>query len=294
MNPLTFAFRATVFLSLSSALIAAPPQPLTPAEIAAVQADAATQAPAAAAAHTHARVSLDADLAAAAATSKAATEFIAKAELPAATADPQLAATQALEVKPDATATVVNCEGGVYFDAAEGKLVYLKNVTVKDPRFDLRGANELTIFFGKKPPEPEKKAPAKSQLSAKPDPTSPSFGSKIATNFSEVERIVATGAVKIQIKAVEAKPAIDGNKAIKAREAIEASGAIFTYNPKSDQVILSGGYPWFTQGKTYMRAKQPNLILKLSPETGNFVTQGPWEMGGSLEPKSKPPTTRHP
>ena len=31
--------------------------------------------------------------------------------------------------------------------------------------------------------------------------------------------------------------------------------------------------------------KEPNLILRLSPKTGSFITEGNWEMGGNLEQK---------
>jgi hypothetical protein len=30
---------------------------------------------------------------------------------------------------------------------------------------------------------------------------------------------------------------------------------------------------------------EPDLILRLSPKTGAFVTEGNWQMGGNLEQK---------
>ena len=56
-------------------------------------------------------------------------------------------------------------------------------------------------------------------------------------------------------------------------------------------MILSGGYPWFTQGATYMRAKEPNLILRLFPNTGSFRTEGNWESGGNIQQKEPQPKT---
>ena len=85
---------------------------------------------------------------------------------------------------------------------------------------------------------------------------------------------MATGAVLLDQKPTEA-----------GKEPIKASGAIFTYNIKDDQIILKGGYPWVMQGTTYMRAKEPNLILRISPKAGSFVTEGNWEMGGNLDQK---------
>ena len=154
MNSTTSPLRAAAFLGISlltQSLLAAPPPPLTAGEIAAIQDAAASKAPAAAAANAAAHASLDRDIAAAATATKAAAAFLVQTDLPPAAASAEPAAARPLDITPAATATVINCEGGMYFDADEGVLVYLKNVTVKDPRFDLSGANELKIFFEKKP-----------------------------------------------------------------------------------------------------------------------------------------------
>jgi lipopolysaccharide export system protein LptA len=276
MNSSTSPLRATAFLGISlltQSLLAAPPQPLTAGEIAAIQDAAASKAAAATAANAAAHASLDRDLAAAATASKAAAAFLVQTDLPPAAASAEPAAARPLDITPAATATVINCEGGMYFDADEGVLVYLKNVTVKDPRFDLSGANELKIFFEKKPAKVAKKDETNAPENPKSDKGKAGFGGAVGGNFGDVERIVATGVVKLEQKAAAGK------------EPIKASAAIFTYNLKADQIILSGGYPWFTQGTTYMRAKEPNLILRLSPKTGSFITEGNWEMGGNLEQK---------
>jgi len=263
--------RATALLGvslLSQSLVAAPPKPLTAAEAAAIQADAASKAEAASAAQTLARKNLQTDAAAAATVSKDVSTFLAQADLPAANSDPVPAPAKPLEIQSGPNDTLIHCEGGMYYDADEGVMVYLKNVTVKDPRFNLSGANELKIFFEKKPAKAAKddtKDPSKSTAAE----GSPGAG------FGEVERIVATGAVLI-----EQKPA-------PGKEPIHASGAIFTYNVTADQIILSGGYPWYTQGTTFMRAREPNLTIRISPKTGSFVTEGIWDMGGSLESKKK-------
>ena len=70
------------------------------------------------------------------------------------------------------------------------------------------------------------------------------------------------------------------------KEPIQASGAVFTYHLKEDRVTISGGSPWVVQPPaTYLRAMQPNLVLRISPKAGSFITEGRWEMGGKLEPK---------
>ena len=262
--------RATAVLGVSlltQSLVAAPPKPLTAAETAAIQADAASKAAATTAAQAGARNSLENDVAGAATLSKDAATFVTQADLPAVSTDTVPAPTKPLEIQSGPNDTLIHCEGGMYFDADEGVMVYLKNVTVKDPRFNLSGANELKIFFEKKP---AKVANEQALEKATPGPKgSPGPG------FGEVKRIVATGAVRIEQKAEPGK------------DPIHASGAIFSYNVKADQIILSGGYPWYTQGTTFMRAKEPNLTIRISPKTGSFVTEGVWEMGGNLESKKQ-------
>ncbi len=272
MKPAT-PIRAMAALGLSllaQNLSAAPPAPITDAEKTAIQAAAASTAPAAEKAAAAARASLDQDLADSAAASKNAAAFLAQAEIPAVPAGAIPAPDKPLPVTPAATDTVIHCEGGMYFDPDEGVLVYLKNVTVKDPRFNLSGANELKIFFGKKPAKDEKKD--------QPEPKKDKSRDGLGAGFGEVEKIVATGAVLIEQKPEAAD-----------KEPIKASGAIFSYNLKADQIIIQGGFPWVLQGTTYMRAKEANLILRISPKAGNFITEGNWEMGGNLDQKKPTP-----
>jgi hypothetical protein len=279
--------RATAVLGVSlltQSLVAAPPKPLAAAETAAIQADAASKSAAATTAQTLARKSLDNDVAAAATVSKDAATFVTHAGLPAVATDTVTASARPLEIQSGPDDTLIHCEGGMYFDADEGVMVYLKNVTVKDPRFNLSGASELKIFFEKKPAKvetadsqkpPEDTVKSTAPASTPPDKTKPAAKGSPGSGFGEVERIVATGAVLIEQKAEPGK------------EPIHASGAIFSYNVKADQIILSGGYPWYTQGTTFMRAREPNLTIRMSPKTGSFVTEGVWDMGGNLESKKE-------
>ncbi len=211
------------------------------------------------------RTSLTKDLDDSVAALTAAKNFIAQADLSTPTSAPILAPDKPLEVKKSANETVIHCEGGMYFDAEEGVLVYLKNVTVKDPRFNLSGANEVKVFFGKKSPAEKPKAVDEKSEKSK-------LGGKMGANFGDVEKIVATGAVLLEQVATEA-----------GKEPIKASGAIFTYRLKEDQATVSGGFPWVIQGTTYLRAKQANLTLRISPKAGTFSTEGDWEMGGNIE-----------
>lgn len=251
---------AAAAIAASATLAAAPPAPLTPEQSAAIQADAAPAAETLAEASDQARGNLRAELESSAAATAAASAFLEQADL---LADAPSAAVpepaQALDVKPGPADTVISCDGGMYFDADAGVFVYLKNVRVADPRFSLNGANELKIFLAKKPEEP---------AAGKSEDKKPGMG--LGAKFGDVERIVATGAVRILQKQPEA-----------GKEPVEASGAIFTYHAGSGEIVLTGGYPWVKQGTSFMRANQPNLSLRIH-KNGSFVTEGNWDMGGTL------------
>lgn len=178
----------------------------------------------------------------------AATEFLKKAEgVDLAQVDANPPAAKPLDVEPGPDDTVISCDGGMYFDPEQGVFVYLKNVKVKDPRFSLTGANELKIFLEEKPAKDGDKKDAKKM------------------NLGEVTRITASGALVFEQKA-------DGKD-----DPIRASGAFFSYEVKSEQVVLSGGYPWVVQGGLTLRAREPNLSLRIQPKARKFQTEGQWD-----------------
>jgi lipopolysaccharide export system protein LptA len=261
MNSKSTPLRSTAAaIAATATLAAAPPAALTPEQSAAIKADAASAAGTHAGASAAARTKLRSELETSAAATAAATAFLEQAELldNGSSAVPEPA--KPLDIKPGPTDTVISCDGGMYFDADEGVFVYLKNVRVADPRFSLSGANELKVFLAKKPEDTAAKKPADKK---------PGFA--LGAQFGDVERIIATGAVRILQKQPE-----------KGKEPVEASGAIFNYDIKSGEIVLTGGYPWVRQGANFMRANEPNLNLRIQ-KNGSFVTEGNWDMGGNLE-----------
>ncbi|MBM3862788.1 MAG: hypothetical protein FJ385_02380 [Verrucomicrobia bacterium] len=178
-------------------------------------------------------------------------EFLKKAELDAATADkPQVPQQLPLPTAPGPDDTVIDCDGGMHYDPDQGVFVYLGNVRVKDPRFDLSGANDLKIFL-----EPANPTDQDTKPSAPGDATSRMSG--------EVKRIVATGAVRVLYKDVP-----------QGKQPIEASGALLDYDLKAGRIVISGGYPWVVQGAVTMRAGEPDLSLRIDPNQGKFETSG--------------------
>lgn len=275
MNSRTSPRRAAAsLLAAGSTLIAAQPAALTPEQKSAIAADAATAVPAHSESSRASKEELRAELDASAAATAAATKFLEKSKLASGETGATLPSAAPLDVKPSPEDTVITCDGGMYFNSDEGLFVYLKKVRVADPRFALSGANELKIFLGKKP---EQKPEDKPQDKPEPKPEKPAPAGKpaigLGAKFGDVERIVATGAVRILQKQPEA-----------GKEPVEASGAIFTYHPKTGEIVLTGGYPWVRQGANFMRANEPNLSLRIQKD-GSFVTEGNWQMGGKLDQK---------
>ena len=256
-----FSAAALVAFCLApSPLIALPPPFVSEEEIAAIKADSAPAKPEADKRSAATQASFNESVEQGNKASAAALEFISTSEIKSvATQDPG-AEAKPLEVKPGPDDTLITCDGGMYFDSDEGILVYLGNVKVTDPRFSLSGAQQLKVFFEKKP---EKKK-------AKKDDKKPAG----MGNFGDVQKIIAEGAVRID------------QKGVNGEEPIQASGRILTYNIPTGEIIIHGGFPWVKQGTYFNRAKEPNLTLRLLT-SGSFSTQGNWEMGGNLNLKDK-------
>ncbi len=255
MRPVPTTLRATALLSASvpTLLIA---NPTSPAAVPTAVPAAPTAQVAAANAET--RSHLRAALTASATATAAATQFLDAEDLLAATAAAPAAVREpmALDVKPGPEDTVINCDGGMYFDGKAGTLVFMANVTVDDPQLSMDGANDVQVFFEKKPP-PDPAA-------AKPDPEKKEAAGGIGADLGKIERIVATGAIHLL-----QKPKPDAKEL-----PIEASGAVFTYHFKSREIILSGGKPWVRQGGIINRAKKTDQFIRIIDNTATFSPGG--------------------
>jgi hypothetical protein len=221
---------------------------------------AANQAPEAAAAEpadaSAPKADLSAALEASDAANRAARQFLEESGLGSLTAGTTTfaAPTQPHPFQKQDGDMVVSCDGGMYFNRKEGVLVYLGNVRVNHPDFTMTGANELKIFVKEIPKE--SKNPMNADAKAK------------AETKIEVQRITASGAVLVEQQA-GSKPS--------DKDPIRASGALLVYDRNNDLLTISGGYPWVVQGGLALRAKQPNLTLRIHPEQRRVETQGAWD-----------------
>ena len=262
MNSSPFSAATLVALCLApSPLVALPPVFVSKDELATIKAAAAPAKPEADKRTAATEASLNESVEQGKKASDAALEFISTSEIKTVAAEEPAAEAKPLDVKPGPDDTVITSEGGMYFDADEGVLVYLKNVKVTDPRFNLSGASQLKVFFEKKPEKnPKAKSKAKEPVGI--------------GNFGDVQKLVAEGAVLIDQKGVSGK------------QPIQASGRILTYNIPTGEIIIHGGFAWVKQGDAfYARAKERDLSLRLLKNGDFSLTPGNWEMGGNLNLK---------
>lgn len=262
MNSSPSAAAALVALCLApSPLVALPPAFVSEEELAAIKAESAPAKPEMDKRSAATEASFNESVEQGKKASAAALEFISTSEIKNIAAEEPAAEAEAkpLEVNPGPDDTVITSEGGMYFDSEEGVLVYLKNVKVTDPRFNLSGADQLKVFFEKKPEKKEAKDKAKEPGGM--------------GNFGDVQKFVAEGAVLIDQKGVGGK------------EPVQASGRILTYNIATGEIIISERFPWVKQGAFYARAKDANLSLRLLKNGDFSLTPGNWEMGGNLNLK---------
>lgn len=278
MNPRVAPFRASALLGtalLTQSLVAAPAPAPAPT--------VATEAPAAANESVN-RDNLRAALEASAEATRAATAYLEQENLlvqtGAATAIPHHE-PKAIAIQAGPEDTVIKCDAGTYVDGEKGVLVYLGNVTVTNPEFSLKGANELKAFFTKipDPPAPDAKtgeagkpaaatetkpASTEAALVAKAADKVPIAG-ELASGKWELDRIVATGAVYFSYLKAPAK---------EGEVPIEASGAIFTYHAKTKTATLSGGQPWVRKGGIINQAKLANQTITIVNDTASFSPGG--------------------
>lgn len=174
------------------------------------------------------------------------------------------------EVRDDDT--VIDCDGDAYFDGNQRVLVYMGNVRVKDPRFTMKGANQLEAFFAAKPekekPGEKPAAPAPSvRTTAAVGPLEKALPGGLTAEVGALERIVASGAVVFKQEFTAAE--------IKAGEVpIEASGAILTYVAGTKTITLSGGTPWVRKGRMVQRAMKAEQTITIVNNVATFSPGG--------------------
>lgn len=154
------------------------------------------------------------------------------------------------EPKKNQTITIT-CDGGIYFDAQSGRVAYLENVQVNDPRFNLKSKDELKIYLR----------------------PSPDRGKKLQGPgaFSDVDYIVASGEVAMTRQDPKGK-----------RAPVKTSSEHVVFDLRTSDIFLMGGAPTLVQGENYLQANDPDLYLRFYENGSMFAEPGNWTTRGDL------------
>lgn len=148
---------------------------------------------------------------------------------------------------------VVTSHGGLYFDAREGHIVYLKNVKVQHPGFRIQADDEIKIFLRKKP--------------------GTSAGDLVGPEaFSDVTHVVASGRIRLAQEDPDKK-----------RTALIATAQHAILDVETTNIILRGGTPTISQGNNSLQAGRPDLYMRFYQNGSLFAEPGPWTTTGDLE-----------
>ncbi len=182
-------------------------------------------------------------------------------------------------IPPDPTTTRITSDDGAFFDSKNGILIFLKNVVVKDPRFNMSATDEVKVFFdpkeepaaakatpkppaaGAAAPPPEAVKPVKPVEAPAADKAEPEDKAGLAgPRFGKPNRIVATGTVVIEYQSDNPEEA-----------PVQASARTVIYDLKKEEFILRGGSPWVLR-EGQVSSVPGNDAYIVVQKDGSFVT----------------------
>ena len=146
----------------------------------------------------------------------------------------------------------ISCHGGLYLDASEGEVVYLKDIQVVHSKFHVEAEDEIKIFLGKN-------LTKTSGIEA----------------FSDIEHIVASGRVRLTQQDPD-----------KGGDPVKATAEHVIVDVKGSNIILKGGTPFLGIGDNFLRAGTPELYLRIYQNGSLFAEPGPWMTTGKLSENS--------
>ena len=167
----------------------------------------------------------------------------------------------------------VECDGGIYFDTDTGILAYLKNIRLTEPRFKMSCSDELKVFLDKKTDKkPNKKTDSKTGKTEKLEKKAPLVKThkkepkktnedELANSFGDLKRIVAIGKVRVVRKDEKGQTYI-------------ATAETASYNAKTGDMILRGNKPRIQVGPhQFIQSESPGKYIKIE-KTGKFIIEG--------------------
>lgn len=150
----------------------------------------------------------------------------------------------------------VNCADGVYFDMEQGLLVYMKNVSLRNPRMSLDCTGPLKIYLTKK--APTEKSEKAAQETKKSNPVLPNGGN---FNFDSLKKVSASGNVVIHYT---------DEKGTKNK----ATAEIATYDATKGEILLIGGYPTISSDGNVVRCPSKDGFIRIYGNGNVYVSHG--------------------
>ncbi len=150
----------------------------------------------------------------------------------------------------------VNCADGVYFDMAQGLLVYMKNVSLRNPRMSLDCTGPLKIYLAQK--SPSEKSKKTSQEAKKNNPVLPNGGN---FDFDSLKKVTASGNVVIHYT---------DEKGTKNK----ATAEIATYDAIKGEILLIGGYPSISSDGNVVRCPNKDGFIRIYGNGNVYVSHG--------------------
>ena len=212
------------------------------------------------------------------------------------------------EVEKDPTETTITSKDGAYFDAKEGLLIFLKDVVVKNPQFQLKGADEVKAFMEpQKDPEiaengpdgkaapgklgapalekkagPEAKVPAPEvEKEITPEMAEKMLAAKAAAKKEGKSKLEAGAGAGVgdfgDMKRIVATGTVvvDFTPDDPEKSPVKASARTVIYDFEKEMVILRGGSPWIVnEGKpTIVKGDDAYIFIYMEDgEPVKFVT----------------------
>ena len=176
----------------------------------------------------------------------------------------------------------VECDGGFYFDGDEGVIAYLKNIrlTDSDSRFKLRCSDELKVYLEKQSKEPKKVTDSKHPGKQPGDKEAKASKVKDRSfaEFGKLKHIIASGNVKVTGKDNKGQPFI-------------ASGNTLSYNALTGEMILKDGLPILQQSSNqYFQAQEPGQWIRIQMKDKRIhsiiTSNGKWTMQAATKQKT--------
>jgi lipopolysaccharide export system protein LptA len=180
------------------------------------------------------------------------------------------------DIQPDPAKTRITSDDGAFFDSKNGLLIFLKNVVVRDPRFQLSGADEVKVFFEPKEAAKPAAKPADAPT-AKPVPVPAKKDDNPMgdASFGKPSRMVATGTVVVDYKSNDP-----------AEPPLKASARTLVYDLVKKEIILRGGSPWVLRDGQLSSVPGNDAYIVIQKD-GSFVT-GNGGIDASVDTQGKP------